>query len=180
MKQTWDIAFEHLLISEGGFTDDPRDPGNSLPDGRPGSTNLGVTQKVWEEHVGHKVTHEDMKALTREDVEPLYKDKYWNSIKGDDLPIGIDYMVFDMGVNSGPAKAARTLQEAVGVKPDGLIGPMTLRAVDFIDSEKLIKDYSDRRLGYMMSLKGWETYGKGWERRVDEVAELSTEMAKSS
>ena len=100
MKQTWGMAFNQLLEHEAGFTDDPRDPGNHMRDGRPGCTNLGVTQQAWEDYVGRPVTHDDMKQLTRESVEPFYKKKYWDAIRADDLPMGVDYMVFDVSVNS--------------------------------------------------------------------------------
>jgi lysozyme family protein len=99
MKENWKQAFEQMLASEGGFSDDDRDPGNTLPDGRPGSTMLGVTQYNWEQHIVHQVTHDQMRKLTPADVEPLYKKKYWDAVRADELPSGIDYRVFDMGVN---------------------------------------------------------------------------------
>lgn len=179
MKSTWTRAFKELLQSEGGFTDDPRDPGNKLPDGRPGCTNLGVTQAAWEAFVGQLVTHEEMKALTPETVEPFYKRKYWDSIAGDSLPLGVDYMVFDMAVNSGPAKAARTLQACLGVQQDGHIGPATLAAVSDSNLDQLIDDYSASRLSFMRGLTGWSIYGKGWERRVNEVADLADKMTQA-
>lgn len=179
MKSTWTIAFKELLQSEGGFTDDVRDPGNYLSDGRPGCTNLGVTQAAWEVFIGHKVTHEDMKALTPETVEPFYKKKYWDCIAGDSLPLGVDYMVFDMAVNSGPAKAARTLQACVKANQDGHIGPATLASVSDADLEKLIEEYSESRLNFMRGLTGWPIYGKGWERRVNEVADLAEKLTQA-
>ena len=176
MKSTWALAFEHLLESEGGFTDDPLDNGNKLPDGRLGCTNLGITQAVWEQHVKRQVTHEEMKALTPDDVNPLYKKQYWDSVRGDDLPLGIDYLVFDMAVNSGPGRAVMTLQKCVGAKPDGVIGPATLSAVSNANLDKLIDDYTAARLEFMKSLPSWGRFGVGWERRVKEVAELSESL----
>ena len=90
MISNWDQAFKQMLASEGGFTDDERDNGNKLPDGRKGSTMLGVTQFNWEQHVGHEVTHDQMRKLTPADVEPLYKKKYWDVVRADELPSGID------------------------------------------------------------------------------------------
>jgi len=179
MKETWALAFDKLMEHEGGFQADPRDPGNHLPDGRPGCTNLGVTQKAWEDYVGRQVTHDDMRALTREDVNPFYKKLYWDSIKADSLPRGVDYMVFDMGVNSGPGRAAMTLQACVGAKPDGAIGPATLAAVSNANVDDLIDKFSEARLEYMQSLKNWEIYKGGWERRVKEVAALADNIAIS-
>jgi lysozyme family protein len=179
MKSTWALAFAELMKSEGGFTDDTRDPGNYLSDGRPGCTNLGVTQRAWENYIGRQVTHDEMRALTPETVNEFYKQKYWDAIKADDLPSGIDYMVFDTCVNSGPSKAARLLQECVGAKPDGAIGPATLAAVTNANLDKLIDDYSEARLNYMQSLTGWPVYGRGWERRVNEVAELADTLSQA-
>lgn len=179
MKSTWALAFDALMESEGGFTDDIRDPGNFLPDGRPGCTNLGVTQRAWENFIGRQVTHDEMRALTPEQVKPFYKQKYWDVIKADDLPGGIDYMVFDTCVNSGPGRASRILQQCVGTTPDGSIGPATLAAVTNANLEKLIDDYSAARLDYMQSLNGWPVYGKGWERRVKEVAELADSLSQA-
>jgi lysozyme family protein len=176
MIANWDFAFTKMIGHEGGFTDDVRDPGNKLPDGRPGSTNLGVTQKAWEAYLGRQVTHEEMKALTPVLVKPFYKHRYWDMIRGDDLPHGVDYVAFDTCVNSGPKRAAIILQEAVNANPDGSIGPMTLRAVQSQPSDVLVKDYCARRLAFMKSLPTWETYGKGWERRVKEVEAMALKL----
>ena len=177
MKETWALAFDKLMEHEGGFTDDPRDPGNKLPDGRPGCTNLGVTQAEWEKHVGRQVTHDEMRALTPDDVNPFYKARYWDIIKADSLPAGVDYMVFDMCVNSGPGKAAMTLQSCVGAKPDGAIGPATLASISNANVDELIDAFSEKRLDYMKSLHNWETYKGGWERRVKEVEALADNIA---
>ena len=176
MKQNWDFAYTKLIGHEGGFTDDERDPGNALPDGRKGCTNLGVTQRAWEEYVGRQVTHDEMRALTPASVKPFYKDRYWDKIKGDDLPHGVDYAVFDTCVNSGPKRAVTLLQECVDANPDGSIGPMTLSAVRSQHSELVIKDYTKRRLAFMQSLPAWATFGKGWERRVKEVEEMALKL----
>jgi lysozyme family protein len=132
-------------------------------------TNLGCTKKVWEEHCGHEVDEKIMRALTPADVAPLYKTKYWDKVRGDELPSGVDYAVFDAAINSGPARAAKWLQTCVGVEPDGGIGPKTLAAVANCDSQQLVKDYCKRRLSFLMYLEHWPTFGKGWERRVADV-----------
>jgi len=179
MKENWPFAFQQMIKHEGGFTDDPRDLGNRLPDGRPGSTNLGVTQRAWEAYIGRQVTHEEMKALTPDQVNPFYKAKYWDAVRADDLPDGVDYVVFDMAVNSGPYRAGITLQQAVGVFQDGAIGPKTIAAAQAIDPEKLVEDFCVRRLEFMQSLPSWADFGKGWSRRVDEVAEAGQKLAQS-
>jgi len=168
MKQNFDAALKAILHHEGGFVNHPSDPG--------GMTNLGVTKKVWEEWVGHEVDEKAMRALTPEMVGPMYKAKYWDKIKGDDLPEGVDYAVFDAAVNSGPGRAAKWLQSCVGVEPDGGIGPKTLAAVAAFDPKELVEDYAKRRLSFLMDLPHWGTFGKGWGRRVAEVQNTASSM----
>ena len=161
MKETWQDALEHVLESEGGYVSHPADPG--------GRTNLGVTQRVWEEWVKHDVDEKQMRELTPEMVAPLYEEKYWQRVKGDELPSGIDYCVFDASVNSGVGRASKWLQECVGVQPDGVIGPMTLRVAQAMSPADLVNMYCDKRLAFLKELKTWDVFGKGWERRVEEV-----------
>lgn len=161
MKETWQDALAHVLKSEGGYVNHPSDPG--------GRTNLGVTQRVWEEWVKHDVDEKTMRELTPDMVAPLYQEKYWQRVKGDELPAGIDYCVFDASVNSGVGRASKWLQEVCGTQPDGVIGPMTLRVAQAIVPTDLVNMYCDKRLAFLKELKTWETFGKGWERRVEEV-----------
>jgi lysozyme family protein len=168
MKDNFDPALAAVLHHEGGFVNHPSDPG--------GMTNLGVTKKVWEEWVGHDVDESAMRALTPEIVGPMYKAKYWDKIKGDDLPSGVDYAVFDAAVNSGPGRAAKWLQSCVGVEPDGGIGPKTLAAVLSFDPADLVEDYAKRRLSFLMDLPHWPTFGKGWGRRVAAVQTVASTM----
>ena len=176
MKHNWQQAFEQMLASEGGFTDDERDDGNKLPDGRKGSTMLGVTQYNWEAHVGHQVTHDDMRKLTPADVKPLYKKKYWDVVRADELPSGIDYMVFDMGVNAGPGRSIKLLQTAVGVTPDGGFGPMTMAAVQAADPVELIEKFSQAKEAFYRSLDSFAVYGTGWLNRVADVKLKASSM----
>jgi lysozyme family protein len=103
MKQNWDLAFNLMLASEGGFSDDQRDSGNHLPDGRVGSTMLGVTQYNWENWIGHEVNHDQMRKLTPEDVKPFYKKKFWDVCRCDELKSGIDYLITGISLNGPPA-----------------------------------------------------------------------------
>jgi lysozyme family protein len=160
MKENFDEVLEAVLKHEGGFVNHPADPG--------GITNLGVTKRVWEEWVGHDVDEKTMRGLTPEMVKPLYKKKYWDRVRGDDLPSGVDYVVFDAAVNSGTGRAAKWLQACVGVEQDGGIGPKTLAAVKAFEGD-LIGDYNKRRLSFLTDLPHWGTFGKGWSRRVASV-----------
>jgi lysozyme family protein len=168
MKANFEPALKAILHHEGGFVNHPDDPG--------GMTNLGVTKKVWEEWLGHEVDEKAMRSLTPERVTLLYKAKYWDKIKGDALPDGVDYVVFDAAVNSGPGRAVKWLQACVGVEQDGGIGPKTLAAVAKVDPKVLVEDYAKRRLSFLMDLPHWGTFGKGWSRRVAEMQNTATTM----
>lgn len=170
MIDNFDTCLKEVLKHEGGYGDHPADPG--------GATNLGVTKKVWEEWVGHEVTKDDIKALTAEDVKPLYKQRYWDVCRCDDLPAGLDYVVFDIAVNSGPGRAAKFLQSAVGATPDGRIGPNTLVCVKrtSLSPLELINIICDRRELFFVSLPNYSTFGKGWLRRNEEVRERAIDM----
>ena len=164
----YDKCLETILHHEGGYVNHPKDPG--------GETNLGVTKRVYEEWGGTK----DMKDLLVEDVAPIYRKNYWDKLKGDDLPSGLDLCVFDFGVNAGPGRAAKYLQTMIGTVADCGIGPNTLKKVnEYVEKHGLevtIRDYQNRRQGYYESLSTFETFGRGWTRRVDETTELALSM----
>ena len=175
MISNWDNAFAAVMRSESGYQDDPRDSGNRLPDGRPGCTNLGVTQRAWETYLGRRVTQDDMKALTLPVVEPFYKVQYWNKVRGDELPAGVDYLCFDLGVNGGPGRAIMTLQSALGIAADGGFGPMTLAAVRVADPGYLIDTFTDAKVRFYKSLNN-PTYEAGWINRCVKSHELAHQM----
>jgi len=168
MNTNFDACLAHLLKHEGGFVNHPSDPG--------GATNLGVTQEVWEDWIDRTVSEENMKALTPTKVAPLYREMYWDRIKGDKLPAGVDYCVFDAAVNSGVSRAAKWLQTTVGAVADGAIGEQTLKQVLLTNSQMLIDKYSANRLAFLQRLATWPTFGKGWERRVEEVKATAHKM----
>lgn len=176
MLSNWDESFELVIKHEGGFTSDERDPGNALPDGRRGSTNLGCTQAVWEQYVGHKVTLDDMKRLTKEDVKPLYKKNYWDAVKGDLLCAGLDYAAFDFAINAGPLRARKMIQKSLGVTMDGIFGPMTLKAIKESNGADLIEKFSKEKEDYYRSLDDFSIYGKGWLRRIADVKHSATQL----
>ena len=168
MNNNWEQCFALVLKNEGGYVDNPSDPG--------GATNLGCTKATWEAFVGHEVTKDDIKALTPNDVMPLYKKKYWDTVKGDDLPYGVDYAVFDFAINSGPSRAAKTLQSVLGVATDGQIGPATLAALETANARDVATQVCEARLAFLQSLPTYDTFGKGWSRRVSEVENTAFSM----
>ena len=161
MKPTFDTAMRLLLRHEGGFVNNPKDPG--------GMTNLGVTKAVWEAHMGKIVSEAGMRALTPEAVQPVYKDRDLDAIQGDDLPYGFDYSRFVCAVNSGPGRAVKLAQYVLHLKVDGGLGRKTLGAICEADPIELIEDFSQRRLDFLKSLPTWAVFGAGWKARVEDV-----------
>ena len=159
MQSNFDKALALVLKSEGGWVNNPADPG--------GETNLGVTKAVWEEWVGHDV--KTMKDLTPADVVPMYKAKYWMACYANQLPVGVDYMAFDAAVNMGPGRAVKLLQEAMGCVPDGVIGPRTMQLIAQKDPKDVVQAYSDRKTSFYESLSTFAEFGKGWLKRVEDV-----------
>ena len=164
-ESPFDRALAMVLRHEGGYVNHPQDPG--------GRTALGVTQATWEEWTGRKATEAEMRALTPEKVKPLYRARYWDAVKGNELPPALALTVFDFAVNSGPGRAARYLQKVVGTTQDGKIGPATLAAVRrYVDQHgeaAAVKAYNDARRGFYRQLSTFATFGRGWLRRVDET-----------
>jgi lysozyme family protein len=168
MNTNWQKSFELMLQSEGGFVNHPSDPG--------GMTNLGVTKATWEGWVGREVDEAEMRGLTAEKVEPLYKERYFDAVRGDELPMGLDYLMFDFAVNAGAGRSIKTLQTAVGVTPDGGFGPMTMAAVQSVDPVELIERFSQAKEDFYRSLTTFSTFGKGWLNRVADVKVKASAM----
>ena len=161
-----------VLKSEGGWTGV-----NGLKGDLGGETNLGVTKRVWEEWVGHPVA--TMKNLTEADVAPLYEQKYWRPCYGEVLPRGLDLLSFSMGVNAGPGRSVKLLQQSIGCVPDGVIGPTTRSLICASNTATLINKFSEVRREYYRSLKTFPIFGKGWLSRVDHEEATALEMAKN-
>lgn len=168
MKHNWDEAIKHILHWEGGYVNHPADPG--------GMTNLGVTKRVWEDWTGKPATESDMRGLTINLVAPLYKKRYWDAIRGDDLPAGVDLCVFDCAVNAGVGRAARFLQQVVGVTADGAIGPKTIEAVTAIPADLIVQQFCALREAHYKSLPTFATFGKGWMRRLAGIKDESLDL----
>jgi lysozyme family protein len=158
-------VFKH----EGGYVDHPADPG--------GATNMGVTFAVLQSWRGKPITKQDVKDLTQEEAMEIYKMNYWRPTKCGQLPAGVDLVMMDGAVNSGIARAPKWIQLAVGVEPDGRVGPMTIGAARDMNPIKIIDAALDARLNFLKRLKHWDTFGKGWGRRVESVREVAKEMA---
>lgn len=162
------LLFDH----EGGYSNDAHDPG--------GPTKWGITHIDLAAWLGRKVTTQDVKNISQDLAAKIYKAKYWTTVHGDDLPSGVDYMVFDYGVNSGNSRSAKALQKIVGVKVDGIIGGITLAAVNRADPIDVINKLAAQRLGFLQRLRTWIYFGKGWNRRVVQVKTNSLAWAKAA
>ncbi len=164
------LAFTMKHEGGGTFTNDPRDPG--------GATKYGITARTlaaWR-HNDHLVDTE-VETLGYAEASTIYRVAYWNALHGDDLPRGIDLMIFDFGVNIGQPRAAMILQGILRVTPDGHIGPQTLLAVKgFGDGAGLVETLYHEQLDHYEHLKGWNVYGEGWRNRTQERAILAAQM----
>jgi len=162
-------ALARLLVHEGGNDDDPRDPG--------GRTSRGILQREWDAWRGsHPGLPADVWRAPQDQVEAIYRQNYWNPLRCDDLPAGVDYAVFDYGVNSGIGRAAKVLQRLVATAVDGEVGPDTITAAKRANAPALIAAICDERLAFLQGLRTWPTFGKGWGRRVREVRAAALAM----
>lgn len=168
-------CLDEVLKHEGGYVDHKADPG--------GATNLGVTIGTARAH-GLDLDHDgdvdkiDVRNLKPRDVRPVYRKSYWLAAGCDQLPAGPDLMVFDLAVNSGVTRAAKFLQEAVGVAADGKVGPMTLGAARRLPPAELVLRLRNRRERFYRGLSTFATFGKGWMRRLNEVDAVATKWAR--
>ncbi|SFE90649.1 glycoside hydrolase family 108 protein [Methylobacterium sp. yr596] len=176
---TFDTAIAYVLAHEGGYVNNPRDPG--------GPTCLGITQATLAAHRGRPVTKADVRALGRDEAEAIYRAEYWDRARCDALPAGLDYAVMDLAVNSGVGRAARFLQTLLKARGlyagdvDGVLGVKSLAALAGLkDVARFIRDLCGMRLRYLKSLGGWSAFRKGWGRRVAEVQDAALKIAGGS
>ena len=152
-------AFEKLLKHEGDFSDHRADPG--------GKTRYGITEAVARD-VGYRG---DMRDLPLDLAQRIYKDKYWDAMQAEALPVDVRYIVFDGAVNSGIVQSAKWLQRACGVKDDGIVGPQTIRAANSLASDGLKRRILGQRLRFMATLPNWPAFGRGWANRIADLLE---------
>ncbi len=170
--ESFDRALALVLDLEGGFVADPRDPG--------GATKYGITRATLARARGRPASVADVKALTRQEAGAIYRRSYWAQVGGDALPPGLDLAIFDFGVNSGPARAIKALQSALGVAADGRLGPATRAAIAACDPAATVRRVTADRLGFMRRLSTWTAFGRGWTARVTRVERESLALARAS
>ena len=147
---TFETLIDRVLSHEGGYVNDPRDPG--------GETKYGITKRSY--------PSVDIKALTREAAIAIYRRDFWERVHGDKLPQAFAFQALDAAVNHGIGNAARWMQRAAGVADDGQIGPMTLAAIARAEPADLVLAFNAERLEFYAKLTTFETFGRGWTRRV--------------
>lgn len=158
MRENYDFCLKQVLKYEGGYSNHPADPG--------GATMKGVTQATYDAWRAKKgLPKRSVKLLADDELAAIYRQEYWDKVRGDDLPAGVDLAVFDFAVNSGVSRAAKYLQAIVGVTQDGVIGPATIAAT----KAHVANAVTNKRLSFMQSLSTWPTFGKGWRARIDDI-----------
>jgi lysozyme family protein len=166
---SFEAALALILDQEGGFADHPADPG--------GPTKFGITQATLARRLGRPVSADQVRRLGPAEVRAIYREHYWNAVRADDLPSGIDVAVFDCAVNSGPGRAARLLQKALDVPVDGVVGPVTLAAARNGSPTHIIRTMTEARLAFLERLPTWPVFGRGWRKRVLAVQRAALERA---
>lgn len=176
MERNFIQSLELVLDHEGGYVDHPRDPG--------GKTYKGVTGNTYKQWLSKRhpaaefeITEENMKNIPDDHIGMIYRENYWDKCKCDHLPDGLDVCIFDWSVNSGPGRAAKALQRAVGAEPDGAIGPKTLEKVAACNPLEIVEKVTEEREAFYRSLKTFDTFGKGWLRRNEETHDVAKLLA---
>jgi lysozyme family protein len=163
-------ALTITLAHECGWSNHPQDPG--------GATMRGVTQRVYDAFRDRQgLTRATVRNITRAELETIYRRQYWDAVRGDDLPAGVDLAVFDFAVNSGTARAIRYLQRVLGARQDGHLGEATLAAAAARDAVGLVRALCDARMTFLRGLRTFGTFGRGWTRRVDDIRAKAIQMA---
>jgi len=166
----FDSSLKHVLVHEGGYSNDAADPG--------GATMWGITHIDYDAFRRLRgLEPQDVRHMTVNERDAIYRKKYWTGARCDDLPSGVDYCVFDGAVNSGVSQSAKWLQRALGVTVDGHIGDQTLLAAKEADPSQLVRSICDQRQRFLQSLRTFKTFGKGWTRRVNDVRAAGLAMA---
>ena len=163
MADAFDTCLAFTLRAEGGYVDNPADSG--------GATNMGITLATYREWSDNPdLGAAQVQDMTLRIARAIYRSLYWNPLRADALPVGVDLSVFDMGVNAGNWRSARLLQRAIGFtgdEVDGCIGPETLGAAAKCDPRTLVNDLADRQADFYKSLADFDTFGAGWLNRTE-------------
>ena len=167
-REAW---LDAIFSVEGGWSNHPEDTGRE--------TMMGITLATFREWRGEDVSAADLKAITKQECSEIYLARYWNAVRGDQLPSGLDVYAADFAVSSGPGRAAAKLQALIGTKVDTFIAEKTLAAVRSKDPLQLLLDYHQARMEFLMSLEKWPTFGRGWTNRCSKILAISRPLIRS-
>ena len=166
---SYGAALARLFAHEGGYTNHPADPG--------GPTNFGITIADYRKYVKPDATASDVQRMSVGEAKAIYRKRYWDALRCDELPAGVDYAVFDYGVNSGVGRAGKVLRRCLHLSDaTSRVADDVIAAAAAADAPHLISAICDERLAFLHSLKTWDDFGRGWERRVAEVKAAALAM----
>ncbi len=167
---SYDEALRRLLVHEGGYSNHPSDPG--------GPTNFGITIFDYRKYTMPDAAAADMRAMKVDEAKAIYRAKYWDAQRCGELPAGVDFAIFDYGVNSGIGRSGKVLRRLLGLSDaSSVVNDEVVRAARAADARRLIVDICDERLRFLHALKTWPVFGAGWGRRVAEVKAAALAMA---
>lgn len=169
MQTNFEEVLRRVLAHEGGYTNHPSDPG--------GPTNWGITIHDAQAYWKRNADADDVQAMPKEVARRIYKTKYWDAMRCDELPSGVDYAVMDFGVNSGVGRSVRFLEAIAGVPADGRPDDLLIRAVANLPAKPIVTELCNKRLVFLKGLKTWPVFGNGWAGRVAEVRDAALKMA---
>jgi len=169
MQANFDQALKCVLAHEGGYSNHPSDPG--------GPTNWGITIHDARMYWKRDADADDVRGMPLDVAKRIYKSKYWDAMRCDELPSGLDYAVMDFGVNSGIGRSIRFLESIAGVPADGKPDDTLIRTVANMPSKPVITELCNKRLVFLRGLKTWPVFGNGWGRRVADVKDAALKMA---
>jgi lysozyme family protein len=168
--RTYDEALRRLLVHEGGYSDHPSDPG--------GPTKYGITIGDYRRYAKPDATATDVRMMRIDEAKRIYREKYWDAMRCDELPAGVDYAAFDYGVNSGIGRAGKVLRRVLGLDADSsTITTDVIRAARQRNAASFVNAMCDERLRFLRGLRTWPAFGTGWTRRVCEVRAGALAMA---
>ena len=169
-ESSYDEALTRLLCDEGGYTNHPRDPG--------GPTNFGITLADARRHWKSDATAADVRAMPQSAARAIYRERYWDALRCGDLPAGVDYAVFDYGVNSGIGRAGKVLRRVLSMPDDtSMVSDAVIAAAVHADTPAIIRAICAERLAFLRRLKTFPVFGRGWTARVNGVQASALKMA---
>lgn len=170
MQSNYDQSLRWVLQHEGSYSDHKAEPG--------GATMRGITQLTYDAYrAGLGKPKQSVREIGDDEVQAIYREQYARPIWFNRLPAGVDYALFDFAVNSGVSRAVKTVQGIIGVRQDGIMGNQTLAAIASRDAGVLVQQLCGARLAFVRRLKTWSTFGRGWQKRIEQVQSRAVALA---